>query len=247
MGYIYLITNTKNNKKYIGQTLQDDIESRWKRHKAMCKNSIGRILLNAYKKYDIDKFKFQIVCICFDEDCNIYEEQYIKKFNTLHPNGYNLKEGGLNSKHHPSTIEKMREAMKGRECSNKHYWTDERKKQWSEMRKGEKNSNYGKFMSDEQKKKISNTMKISYANNTKEKRNPTQKQLEALKNCRVKKSIGQYNLEGKLIKIYDSVVKASIETNICRSTISCVCRGVSSYQTAGGFVWKFLPKDYLIH
>jgi predicted GIY-YIG superfamily endonuclease len=48
MGYIYLITNTVNGKKYVGQTQQEDIESRWKSHKNLCENSIGRYLLNAY-------------------------------------------------------------------------------------------------------------------------------------------------------------------------------------------------------
>ena len=33
MGYIYSITNKINNKKYIGQTINKDVEYRWKQHK----------------------------------------------------------------------------------------------------------------------------------------------------------------------------------------------------------------------
>lgn len=33
MGYIYLIENKLNNKQYIGQTQQLDINKRWKQHK----------------------------------------------------------------------------------------------------------------------------------------------------------------------------------------------------------------------
>jgi group I intron endonuclease len=247
MGYIYLITNTINNKRYIGQTIRDNIHDRWNQHKKKCKRSIGRVLLNAYNKYGVESFTFQIVCICFDEDCNIYEEQYIKKYNTLHPNGYNLKEGGMNFKHHPESIEKMKATMKGRECSNKHYWTEAKRQEWGNMRRGKNNPAFGKRggkMPQGQKEKISESMIKIYKNN---KRIITEKQLEGLKigHANNKRRIGQYDLEGNLIKMYDSAVKASLESNICRTTISCVCRGVASYKTAGGFIWKYIPKDEL--
>ncbi len=33
MGYIYKITNTKNNKCYIGVTTKKDVNERWSAHK----------------------------------------------------------------------------------------------------------------------------------------------------------------------------------------------------------------------
>ena len=53
MGYIYMVENTINNKKYIGQTIREDIKTRWKYHKTLnSKKYIGQILFNAYKKYE---------------------------------------------------------------------------------------------------------------------------------------------------------------------------------------------------
>jgi group I intron endonuclease len=112
MGYIYLITNTVTGKKYVGQTIQNDIQARWNQHKNPSKASLGYYIQKAFTKYGIDNFKFQIICICFDEACNQMEMEYIKKFNTLAPNGYNLREGGNNSKHHPETNKKKSESMK---------------------------------------------------------------------------------------------------------------------------------------
>ncbi len=89
MGYIYIIENKINGKKYIGQTICDDIEKRWKQHKKIDKNSIGSCLYNAYIKYGISNFIFKIICICFNSDADNYEIEYIKKYNTIYPNGYN--------------------------------------------------------------------------------------------------------------------------------------------------------------
>ena len=72
MGYIYLIENIINKKKYVGQTIQENINKRWGSHKQVNKRFIGTILYNAYKKYGIDNFKFKLICICFDKDTNKY-------------------------------------------------------------------------------------------------------------------------------------------------------------------------------
>ena len=156
MGYIYLLTNKINKKQYVGQSLCNDINDRWNRYKKLEKNSIGRCLYSAFIKYGIDKFKFQIICICFDEDCDKYEMDYIKKYNTIVPNGYNLREGGNNSKHHPDTIALIKASLKGRRLTP---ITDEIRKKLSESLMGSKNPNFGKNISDEQKKKISDTKK----------------------------------------------------------------------------------------
>lgn len=155
MGYIYLVTNKVNNKKYIGQSICKDIKSRWKQHKVKDSKTIGNYLLSAYNKYGIENFTYKIICICFDEDCNKYEEEYIKKYNTLVPNGYNLQTGGkrfyvkkenktiLKGENHPSYGKKL---------------SEEQKKKLSERMKGINNPNYGKKMSQEQKHKISTKM-----------------------------------------------------------------------------------------
>jgi group I intron endonuclease len=105
MGYIYKITNLISKKCYIGQTNNINPENRWKQHKYTCSKGGGcPALRDAIKKYGIDNFIFQVLIICFDEDRFIYEKEYIKKYNSIVPNGYNILEGGegggFKGKHH---------------------------------------------------------------------------------------------------------------------------------------------------
>ena len=60
-------------------------------------------------------------------------------------------------------------------------------------------------------------------------------------NSPVKKSVGQYDTDGKKINEYCSIKEASDKTKIRRESISKCCNG--HFKTAGGFVWKFLQKN----
>jgi group I intron endonuclease len=86
-----MIKNKLNNQCYIGQTIQN-LEERWRQHKKISSNCI--YLKNAFKKYGFENFNFKLICICFDKDLNKFEIDYIKKYNSLVPNGYNLTTGG---------------------------------------------------------------------------------------------------------------------------------------------------------
>ena len=54
----------------------------------------GHALRDAVKKYGIENFEFSIIIICFDDERFKYEKEYIKKYNTVVPNGYNITNGG---------------------------------------------------------------------------------------------------------------------------------------------------------
>jgi group I intron endonuclease len=239
MGYIYLITNIITKKQYVGQTLCKNVETRWKQHKKCDHNSIGRYLLAAYNKYGIESFKFQIICICFDEDCNLYEEEYIKKFNTLVPNGYNLREGGKNSKQHPETIEKISDKLKGRRLTP---LTDDIRIKLSENSKGVNNSNYGKKISKEQKEKQSIKMKKIWEDR---KNNNIAINNRTLFKGENKKAVGRYDSNNNLLENYESIVQAGEKIGICYTSIGKVCNGNSKYKRAGGFIWKFLSDQIL--
>ena len=247
MGYIYLITNTINKKQYVGQTRRADVEERWRQHRS--NKTVGPYLKSAYERYGYDNFKYQIICICFDEDCDKYEEEYIKKFNTLSPNGYNLKGGGHFSKHHPDTIVKMSESIKK-------VWTEEKRKEMSERFKGVNNHSYGKKTSEETKEKLRNSHKNYWKNMSKEEydsiceerkrrihgKTPSQNILDALKKGSglLRKKIGKYDNSNNLLESFESISEASRTTGICHSTISKVCLQKGHYKTAGGFVWKYI-------
>ena len=55
---------------------------------------------------------------------------------------------------------------------------------------------------------------------------------------KLSKKVAQYSMEGKLIKEYDSLTKAEIETGINRSNICHACK--DDKYTAGGFLWKYV-------
>jgi len=244
MGYIYLITNKINNKQYIGQTICCDINKRWNDYHNLAQKQIGVRFYNALNKYKPENFKFEIICICFDKDCNKYEEYYIKTMNTLVPNGYNLRLGGKNGKQHPESIEKRRIANTGKKRAEEH------------ICRGEKNSNFGKILSDQQKQKISD----SYTKERKKLQSIVMKErhkngylnmdlklfernIEGLKKGseKLRKKVNCYNLKNELINTYESLSEASRKTGAMHQAISKCCSGkYKSYQTANGFIWKYV-------
>ena len=137
MGYIYKIINKLTNKIYIGQTIQD-LNERWRQHKQSKSNC--RYLKSAMKKYGIDNFDFKLICICFDNDLDKYECYYMNKYNTIVPNGYNLRQGGNSGRHNEETKKKISETLKNRtdivRCKIGKPHTDENKKRISESLKG---------------------------------------------------------------------------------------------------------------
>lgn len=86
---IYKVENSVNNKCYVGQTITT-LETRFKKHR-----HTGNALYNAIKKYGKDNFTIVEIERCISkEHLDEREEYWIKKLNTLSPNGYNLRTGG---------------------------------------------------------------------------------------------------------------------------------------------------------
>lgn len=115
MGFIYKITNQKNNKCYIGQTTQT-LEQRFQQHIYNAKKHINRYLYDAMNKYGIENFS--IICLeeCPNDSLDIKEKYWIKYFQSNNKNfGYNMTEGGEggntweNNPHKLETIQKIKE------------------------------------------------------------------------------------------------------------------------------------------
>jgi hypothetical protein len=136
-GQIYLIKNKINDKCYIGQALcftgknnsRWGTEGRWKSHirEALKSNQDHCVLLNnAIRKYGEESFDIFTLVKCPIDELNLYEVEFIKLYNSIQPNGYNIKEGGSNSKNSSETIEKMKTAHLGvrREKYNRKYDED---------------------------------------------------------------------------------------------------------------------------
>ena len=108
-GIIYIITNTKNNKIYIGQTktlknIKGNIKiwsanNRFEEHKKNAlrnsKKQQAPKLYNAIRECGIENFKVDTLMICELNDSFFYEQQFIKQYNSHDENiGYNTNIGG---------------------------------------------------------------------------------------------------------------------------------------------------------
>ena len=86
--YIYAIHNNFNDKVYIGQTR--DPEARWSKHqRPRLDREIGRVM----DRHGIEKFRFEVIHECTEEDWEYWEKFYIDEYDS-YKNGYNNSLGG---------------------------------------------------------------------------------------------------------------------------------------------------------
>lgn len=91
-GYIYLITNKVNQKKYVGQT-RTTIKERYKKHIKTSRTS-NRHLYCAMRKYGIENFIIEeLERVENDNQLDIREQYWISYYNSYY-NGYNETKGG---------------------------------------------------------------------------------------------------------------------------------------------------------
>jgi group I intron endonuclease len=131
MGYIYLISNTINNKWYVGQTTES-LKVRMNKHKSdyrrhaedlkrgyRLKNHGGcPKLYNAMYAHGIENFSIELLETCNTQDeLNESEVYFILAFDTI-KNGYNIKEGGDSGRHSEETKQVI--SQKTKEGIEKH-------------------------------------------------------------------------------------------------------------------------------
>ena len=96
-GKVYLVTNTKNNKQYVGITVMT-IDKRWEKHIEDSKNGVSTnkfSLQTALRDYEVTSFCIkQIDKGTSFIDLEKKEIYWIDKLETLYPKGYNLNKGG---------------------------------------------------------------------------------------------------------------------------------------------------------
>jgi group I intron endonuclease len=229
--------------------------NRWKEHIRTIKNGTGcPALQDAVNKYGIDHFKFEILIICFDDDRFKYEIDYIKKYNSMVPNGYNLTKGGegggfYGKKHSNQTIEKkIRNLLKKYYIDNpdlKQILIDKQKilmnniegrkkiadgmknsEKWNLAKENRLVGNYNKrFASKETKNKIKQSLKKYFSETS-------NKEIK-LKINGIK--ISQYDSANNFINTFNSIREASRLTSISKSTISYA---INKNKITNGFIWK---------
>lgn len=157
---IYKITNSVNDKVYIGQTWFS-VQERFRKHKHVSSNCVK--LVKAINKHGKDNFRAELITICSTQNVADYLEMlFIKQFDSIQ-NGYNVLIGGetggrKGTKHSKETITKLSKAAKGRSVSDEtrakllvanegRVFSEEHKQKLSEAKKG-------KVFSEEHKSKL---------------------------------------------------------------------------------------------
>lgn len=135
--HVYLVTNAINGKQYVGQTIKVD-------------NTIGHgsAITDAYKKHGKRHFSYERICSDINDrnTLNYLERFWIKVFNTIAPNGYNIESGGSGHSNH----------NKGRSPWNKGLKTpDNIKVKLSLAKLGKQSPRKGKIHTEESRLKIS--------------------------------------------------------------------------------------------
>lgn len=164
--YLYKILNKNTGKAYIGQTVNEP-RVRFSYHRQRLKKGThdNEYLQRSFNKHGIDSFMFYTILKTDDlESLNLYEEQFIKILRATDRNfGYNIRPGGANTRLSEETKRKIGLASIGRKQS------EAQKKATSERSKGNTwgRLTKGKIVSEESKKKMSESAKLRGNDNLK--------------------------------------------------------------------------------
>jgi len=139
--YVYLTINKINGKKYIGQHSTNNLEDHY--------IGSGRKFLSEVKKYGKSNFEKTILEYAKTSDnLDSLETLYIKKYETLYPNGYNMTSGGESKKEYSEkSLKLMSEKAKMRPPMSQ------------ETKEKIAKSGIGRVFSEESKKKKSRSLK----------------------------------------------------------------------------------------
>ena len=179
-GYIYVITNICNDKRYVGQTIVKP-HIRWSQHKSAFKHFIktgekSQVIYLAFRKYGLESFTFEVILsVLAIEDLDNLECEFIEILSAYN-NGYNMTLGGggvrgvkvsqetrdkraakMRGSNHPLYGVPMSQETKDK-ISKAHMGkkaSEETKQLMSKSRTGDKNHFFGKKHSSETLAKIS--------------------------------------------------------------------------------------------
>ena len=213
---IYKIINLINNKQYIGQSI--DIETRWQQHKTSNKNYI---LYQAFKKYGLENFSFEIIEECSREKLNETEQYWIKYYNTLTPNGYNMTFGGDSCGH-----EQLEKSVQQYTLEGKYV------QQFNSIKEAERvtgidNANISACCKHKNHYYSAGGFQWKYTDDDIIIKKYSNKQL---------KPILQYDLQDNFIKEFNSVSEAAEAVNRTTANISSACKRKGS---SGGYKWRY--------
>lgn len=231
------MTDISNGKQYVGQHHYDKEELDPNYHGS------GNIVRRIYTKRP-ETIKEEYVKTCYSQrELDEWEKYFIFTNNTLHPNGYNLQEGGCGGIPSEETRRKMSESMKGKNNTKRskpviqYTLSGEFVREWpstneagrngfdqrtvSACCRGEYKTAYGYVW---RYKGVTYEEEINY-------KTPNQRRVEALS-----KTVLQFTLSGEFVREWPSLNEAG-RNGFKQSGISDCCRG--KQKSHHGFIWKF--------
>lgn len=262
MGYIYCIRNKITGKCYIGETIRECVEERWNQHIKMINKGKGcPALRDAINKHGLDNFEFKILLICFDKDVHKYEKEYIAKYKSQVPTGYNILPGGVGGagfkgkRHTPESIAKSKEGVRRFREQNPDWYERCREKHAESMakvdigaavkssEKWQKAKAEGRVgasahkdggPSEETKDKIRESVLKYFEENGGGECNIEKHRTAMAASVGVK--VEQYDKLNKLLATFNSISEASRHSGIPKSTIGKYLKCGTSDQSE--FIWK---------
>lgn len=228
-GVIYLVINKINNKIYVGQTV-GSFQDRYKGD--IAKNTHNDHLRNAINKYGIDNFYIveEYKVAYSQEELDYLEDWYITIYDTMNPSmGYNKKGGGSHGRHSEESKQKISESMKGK-------FMGELNPMFG--KKGELHPMFGKTLSEEHKKKISESNKgKTHSEETRRKISESMKGKPS--NTSKTSVIMLCKATGNPLMVFNAVTHANIYFNKkSHPNIVKCCKG--KRKSSQGFKWSYL-------
>jgi group I intron endonuclease len=241
---VYRITNKISGKCYIGQTV-GPLKDRWKSHQRVngC-TAISR----AIQKHGVSSFTIDIIGTYQNQqDLDNAEIYFIDLYNSLSPDGYNLKSGGgAVGKMSEESKLKMSELKKGKVSPRKGTKNSpETRAKLSAALKGKVPWIKGKKHSEETRQKLSDTHKGHiHSEETKKKMSASQKGRVASKETLYKKQRSQKTMTPVVCLnngiTYFSQVEAARQLKVESKNINKVLKGERKH--TGGYVFAYVTK-----
>ena len=202
---VYRLENVVTKKNYIGMTSLNP-QIRWRgRYRGKMNEAIHEFPLDLCWKKHIE---FQTT----NKNQALELEAELMKWYDSVENGYNVS------------------AYDSHSCKH----SEETKKKLSESHTGEKNYWYGKHLSEEHKKKMSESLGGRIFSEE------TKKRMSESKfgnHCAPTKSVLQFSKDGEFIAEYSSIMEAERKTGFNSGHICKCCKG--KLKSTGGYIWKY--------
>lgn len=239
-GIIYIITNCANRKVYVGQTTQS-LRARKKDHINSTQRLPHIYLYRAFGKYGVGSFEWNEIDRAHSKsELDVKEKRHIEEYRaTERQFGYNMTFGGEGGKHTEEVKKRISASNRGRIKS------DEERQKLSISLKGkytkEKASWWGRKHTDEERRKIGEAQRGPRNHNfgKKASEETRRKKSEAIKGEKHWNHKKVINLDTG--HIYASAMEATEKTSIDNASIGKCCKGIRT--NAGGFRWAYLEAD----